>query len=79
MAGGSQDPVVPSARPPGMEQAGPAIDDPEPYVRGSFDEVFLAYDLGQLSDADYAVALPQDTVTRQTRQNGRVACRGRQD
>jgi hypothetical protein len=38
-----------------MEQAGPAIDDPEPYVSGSFDEAFLAYDLGQLTDADYAI------------------------
>jgi hypothetical protein len=48
-------PVVPSACPPGMEQAGPVIDDPEPYGPGSFDDVVLAYDLGQLTDADYAV------------------------
>jgi hypothetical protein len=48
-------PAGPSACPPGMDQAGPAIDDPEPYVPGSFDEAVLAYDLGQLTDADYAV------------------------
>ena len=32
-----------------------AIDDPEPYVPGSFDDVVLAYDLGWLSGADYDV------------------------
>ena len=46
-------PVVPPACPPGLEQAGPAIDDLEPYVPGSFDDVVLAYDLGQLSDQEY--------------------------
>jgi hypothetical protein len=48
-------PDVPSACPPGMEAAAPAIDDPEPYVPGSFDDVVVAYDLGWLSDAEYAV------------------------
>jgi hypothetical protein len=33
-----------------MEQARAAIDDPEPYFPGSFDDVVLAYDLGWLSD-----------------------------
>jgi hypothetical protein len=28
---------------------------PQPYAPGSFDEVVLAYDLGQLTDAGYAV------------------------
>ncbi len=46
-------PVVPPACPPGLEQAEPAIDDPEPYVPSSFDDVILAYDLGQLADHDY--------------------------
>jgi hypothetical protein len=46
-------PVAPPACPPGLTQAGPAIDDPEPYVPGSFDDVVLAYDLGQLSDDEY--------------------------
>jgi hypothetical protein len=45
--------VAPPACPPGLELAGPAIDDPEPYVPGSFDDVVLAYDLGQLSDEEY--------------------------
>ena len=40
-----------------------AIDDPEPYVPGSFDDVVLAYDLGWLSDADYDVlAIAADVV-----------------
>jgi hypothetical protein len=39
--------------PPELEQAREAIDDPEPYVPGSFDDVVLGYDLGWLSDADY--------------------------
>ena len=46
-------PAVPSACPPGMGAAAPAIDDPEPHVPGSFDDVVLAYDLGQLSGQDY--------------------------
>ena len=46
-------PEVPSACPSGLEQAGPAIDDLEPYVPGSFDDVVLAYDLGRLSDDEY--------------------------
>ena len=44
---------MPSACPPGLRMAAPAIDDPEPYLPGSFDDVILAYGLGQLSDADY--------------------------
>jgi hypothetical protein len=48
-------PVVPPACPAGLEHAAPAIDDPEPYVPGSFDDVVLAYDLGKLSDHDYRV------------------------
>jgi hypothetical protein len=39
--------------PPELEPAREAIDDPEPYVPGSFDDVVLAYDLGWLTDADY--------------------------
>jgi hypothetical protein len=46
-------PEVPGACPPGLERAAPAIDDPEPYVPGSFDDVVRAYDLGQLNDLDY--------------------------
>ena len=46
-------PAVPSACPPEMQDAAPAVDDPEPYVPGSFDDVVLAYDLGKLSDHDY--------------------------
>lgn len=46
-------PAVPPACPPEMHDAAPAVDDPEPYVPGSFDDVVLAYDLGKLSDHDY--------------------------
>jgi hypothetical protein len=48
-------PQVPDVCPPELEQARPAIDDPEPYVPGSFDDVVLAYDRGWLSDPDYEV------------------------
>jgi len=48
-------PRVPDVCPPELEAAREAIDDPEPYVPGSFDDVVLAYDLGWLSDADYDV------------------------
>ena len=46
-------PAVPPACPPEMRDAAPALDDPEPYVPGSFDDVVLAYDLGKLSDDEY--------------------------
>lgn len=48
-------PQVPDVCPPELEQAREAIDDLEPYVPGSFDDVVLAYDLGWLSDADYEI------------------------
>jgi len=48
-------PAVPRVCPPALEQAAPAIDDPEPYVPGSFDDVVRAYDLGWLTDTDYEV------------------------
>jgi len=48
-------PRVPDVCPPELEQARAAIDDPEPYVPGSFDDVVLAYDRGWLSDDDYDV------------------------
>jgi hypothetical protein len=48
-------PRVPDVCPPELEQARAAIDDPEPYVPGSFDDVVLGYDLGWLSDADYDI------------------------
>jgi len=48
-------PQVPDVCPPELEQAREAIDDPEPYVPGSFDDVVLAYDLGWLSGADYDI------------------------
>jgi hypothetical protein len=48
-------PQVPDVCPPELEQARAAIDDPEPYVPGSFDDVVLAYDRGWLSDPDYEV------------------------
>ena len=43
-----------SAR-PNSSPAREAIDDPEPYVPGSFDDVVLAYDLDWLTDADYDI------------------------
>jgi hypothetical protein len=48
-------PRVPDVCPPELERARAAIDDPEPYVAGSFDDVVLAYDLGWLSGADYDI------------------------
>jgi hypothetical protein len=46
-------PAVPTACPAGLETAAPAIDDPEPYIPGSFDDVVRAYDLGWITDPDY--------------------------
>jgi hypothetical protein len=46
-------PPAPPACPPDLREAAAAVDDPEPYVPGSFDDVVLAYDLGKLTDRDY--------------------------
>jgi hypothetical protein len=51
-------PQVPDVCPPELNQARAAIDDPEPYVPGSFDDVVLGYDLGWLTDADYEILAP---------------------
>lgn len=60
-------PEVPRACPPGLERAGPAIDDPEPYVPGSFDDVVRAYDLGHLTDLDYDFLGGAVMASRQSR------------
>jgi hypothetical protein len=44
---------VPPVCPPGLAAARLAIDDPKPWIPGSFDEIVLAYDLGLLTDEDY--------------------------
>ena len=46
-------PAVPAVCPPALESASAAVDDLEPYVPGSFDDVVMAYDLGKLSDDEY--------------------------
>jgi Zeta toxin len=46
-------PAVPAVCPPALETASAAVDDLEPYVPGSFDDVVLAYDLGKLDDEEY--------------------------
>lgn len=38
-----------------IEMAAAAQQDPEPYIPGSFDDVVAAYDLGKITDAEYAV------------------------
>jgi hypothetical protein len=56
-------PRIPDVCPPELEPARDAIDDPEPYVPGSFDDVVLAYDLGWLSGDDFDVlAVAADAV-----------------
>lgn len=37
------------------DAAAHAMDDPDPYIPGSFDDVLLAYDKGQLTPAEYEV------------------------
>ena len=46
-------PAVPSVCPPALQPASAAVDDLEPYVPGSFDDVVLAYDLGKLTSDEY--------------------------
>lgn len=50
--------AVPRAWTPGLEDARAAIDDLEPLIPGTFDDVVLAYDHGQITDADYAALAP---------------------
>jgi hypothetical protein len=38
-----------------LEMAAAAQEDPEPYIPGSFDDVIKAYDLGKITDHEYAV------------------------
>jgi Zeta toxin len=46
-------PPVPPVCPPALAEARLAIDDPKPWIPGSFDEIVLGYDLGLLTDEDY--------------------------
>jgi hypothetical protein len=56
-------PAVPSVCPPALEPASAAVDDLEPYVPGSFDDVVLAYDLGKLTNAEYEFLAEAATVS----------------
>jgi Zeta toxin len=56
-------PAVPSVCPPALEPAAAAVDDLEPYVPGSFDDVVLAYDLGKLTNNDYEFLAEAATVS----------------
>ncbi|MGO9164410.1 MAG: hypothetical protein ACLP7J_27580 [Streptosporangiaceae bacterium] len=38
-----------------LELAAAAQQDPEPYIPGSFDDVVAAYDIGKITDHQYAV------------------------
>jgi hypothetical protein len=53
---------VPPTCPPGLEAAGAALDDLEPWTAGSFDEITLACDLGLLTDNDYAALVSAVTT-----------------
>lgn len=46
---------IPPTCPPGLQDARSALDDLEPWVAGSFDEIELACDLGWLSDDDLSI------------------------
>ena len=71
-------PAVPPVTPPGMEEAAAAIDDPEPYVPGSFDDVVRAYDRGWITDPDYeALAAPPRRASGASRGDPHAQTRGR--
>jgi hypothetical protein len=57
-------PSVPGAWTSDLEEAASAIDDPAPYVPGSFDDVVLAYDLGRLSDQEYDILAAAAAASR---------------
>jgi hypothetical protein len=56
-------PQVPAVCPPALEPAAAAVDDLEPYVPGSFDDVVLAYDRGKLSDGEFEFLAEAANVT----------------
>lgn len=47
-----------------LELAEAAQNDPEPYIRNSFDDVVAAYDQGKLTDGEYAVLLQAVTESK---------------
>ena len=47
--------LLPNLAPVERRVAQAVLDDPEPYVPGSFDDVVLAYDLGWLSAEDFDI------------------------
>ena len=55
-----------------LELAAAAQQDPEPYIRGSFDDVVAAYDRGQISDHEYEVLSEAvaESKRAEDRQNG---------
>jgi hypothetical protein len=54
-----------------LEHAAAAEEDPEPYVPNSFDDVVAAYDLGKLSDDEYAVLSAAVAESKRAEDRGR--------
>jgi hypothetical protein len=49
-----------------LEAAAADMEDPEPYIPGSYDDVVAAYDRGRLTDDQYAVLAEAITEAGQT-------------
>jgi hypothetical protein len=56
-------PEVPPTCPPDLEAPAPAVDDLEPYLPGSLDDVEFAYDLGLPSANEYEFLAEEVSVT----------------
>lgn len=53
-----------------LEMAAAELQDPEPYVPGSYDDVAAAYHQGRLSDADYTLLIEAIADSKRARTAG---------
>lgn len=54
-----------------LEMAAAELQDPEPYVPGSYDDVAAAYHRGRLSDADYTLLIEAIADSKRARAAGK--------
>jgi hypothetical protein len=55
-----------------LQRAAAAQEDPEPYVSGSFDDVAVAHQEGQITDEEYAVLSEAVAESKRAEDRGRV-------
>jgi hypothetical protein len=51
-----------------LEMAAAELEDPDPYIPGSYDDVVAAYDRGRLTDAEYETLVDAIAEARRTQE-----------